>query len=229
MKASTILQILLLQKPSRTSKSKDHVTHLQRRLDLCHKGDIQILLDEGRCIQKHLCKLSRQPDNAAIARTFSHQMMQGRVQNALRYLSRNTSGDVISLDDLVPVASSNGETELHSTRNIPQEKHPPGKPPKESSLLTDTTEMVNPILFDNLNADAIHRAALHTHGAAGPSGADAHAWRRLCSSFKTASHALCSALAAVGRRLCTTPVHPEGLSAFVACHLIPLDKINVQV
>ena len=33
-----------------------------------------------------------------------------------------------------------------------------------------------------------------------------------------------SALAAIGRRLCTTPTHPEGLSAFVAYCLIPLDK-----
>ena len=30
VKATTIMQILLLQKPSRTSKSKDHVAHLQR-------------------------------------------------------------------------------------------------------------------------------------------------------------------------------------------------------
>ena len=35
---------------------------------------------------------------------------------------------------------------------------------------------------------------------------------------------LCSALAAVGHHLCTEAVHPDGLSAFVACHLISLDK-----
>ena len=92
----------------------------------------------------------------------------------------------------------------------------------ESSLLRDAP--VNPIVFDNLNADAIHQAALHTCGAAGLSGLDAYAWRRLCSSFGSASRNLCSALAAVGRRICTTLVHPEGLSAFVACRLIPLDK-----
>ena len=46
----------------------------------------------------------------------------------------------------------------------------------------------------------------------------------MCSSFKSASHDLCKALAAVGRRICTTHVHPEGLEALVASHLIPLDK-----
>ncbi len=35
---------------------------------------------------------------------------------------------------------------------------------------------------------------------------------------------LCTALAAVGRRLCTDNINPDHLSAFVACRLIPPDK-----
>ena len=65
---------------------------------------------------------------------------------------------------------------------------------------------------------------MKTNGAAGLSGLDAYVWRRLCSSFKSASKYLCSALAAVGRRLCTDSINPDHLSAFVACRLIPLDK-----
>ena len=38
------------------------------------------------------------------------------------------------------------------------------------------------------------------------------------------SHDLCSALAAVGHRLCSSLVNPESISALVACRLIPLDK-----
>ena len=55
-----------------------------------------------------------------------------------------------------------------------------------------------------------------------PSGVDAYAWRRFCSSFKSASADLCNALAGVARRLCTARVDPEGLSGFVACRLVPL-------
>lgn len=41
MKVITILQTLLfLQKPSHTSKTKDHVKHLQKSLEVWHKGDI---------------------------------------------------------------------------------------------------------------------------------------------------------------------------------------------
>ena len=60
-------------------------------------------------------------------------------------------------------------------------------------------------------------------GAAGLSGLDAHAWRKLCSSFNS-SKDLCSALANVGRRLCTSNINPDHLSAFVECRLIPLNK-----
>ena len=66
----------------------------------------------------------------------------------------------------------------------------------------------------------IKQTALHTNSAAGPSGLDAHAWRKLCSSFKSAT-ALCVALACVGHRLATSDVNPEGVSAFVACRLVP--------
>ena len=46
----------------------------------------------------------------------------------------------------------------------------------------------------------------------------------MCSSFKSATHDLCKALAAVGRWICTTHVHHEGLEVLVAPRLIPLDK-----
>ena len=65
---------------------------------------------------------------------------------------------------------------------------------------------------------------MHTQGAAGPSGLDAQAWRCMCSSLKSASTSLCTALADVGKRRATSLVHPEALTAFVACRLIPLNK-----
>ena len=98
------------------------------------------------------------------------------------------------------------------------------KDPPVSSLLAGDSAPVNPIIFDSLDADVIKQTALHTSDAAGPSGLDAHTWKRLCSSFKFASSALCAALACVGRCLATSDVNPESVSVFVACHLVPLDK-----
>ncbi|CAB4011930.1 Hypothetical predicted protein [Paramuricea clavata] len=82
----------------------------------------------------------------------------------------------------------------------------------------------DPILYNRITSDTIRDAANKIQGSAGPSGVDAHLWRRFCLSYKTASSDLCNALAGVARLLCTKSVHPEGLSAFVACRLIPLDK-----
>ena len=145
-------------------------------------------------------------------------MSRGKVNKALRLLSSNSSGGVLDLDEVIPDSNS-----PRATREILVEKHPPGKPASTNSILQDTQTPVNPILFENLNAEAIRKAALKTSGTAGLSGLDAHAWRRLRSSFKSSSD-LCSALASVGKRLCTTCVNPDHLSAFVACRLIPVDK-----
>ena len=46
----------------------------------------------------------------------------------------------------------------------------------------------------------------------------------MCSAFHDSSHYLWSAVAAVGRQLCTTFVDPVGLQALTSCRLIALDK-----
>ena len=48
--------------------------------------------------------------------------------------------------------------------------------------------------------------------------------RRLCTAFGQKSNDLCSSLAAVARRICTTFVDPSSLMAYTSCRLIPLDK-----
>ena len=87
----------------------------------------------------------------------------------------------------------------------------------------------NPVpnaIFEELDAEAIHKAAKKVDGAAGPSGADAEMWQRLlCSKqFKKKPFELCSAVAALARKLNQKRVNPDYLRAFVAACLIPLDK-----
>ena len=231
LKAGTVLQCLLLQKPHAKSKSKDHSTHLERRLKLWLDGDISTLLREGRCIQRHLPSPTNQEDNLEKnARVFSRLMLQGKVNAALRFISKDTNRGILSLDSLIPTGKDlNGEITWQTAIDVLREKHPKGKVAPAETLLSEseshTAEFYHdPIVFEQITGEAIRQAALHTHGAAGPSGVDAYAWRRFCSSFKSASTDICNALAAVARRLCTTDVHPDGLTAFVACRLIPLNK-----
>ena len=57
--ASTVLSVLLLQKPFHHSKQKDHFACLERRPLSLKKGDIAELLWEGFSIQSRLTKSVR--------------------------------------------------------------------------------------------------------------------------------------------------------------------------
>ena len=70
----------------------------------------------------------------------------------------------------------------------------------------------------------IRSAALHTTAAVGPSGLDALGWRRLCTSFKSASLEPCHFLALVTKCLCTELVDAATITPLMASHLIALSK-----
>ena len=121
MKAITLIQILLLQKPSKRSKTKDNICHLKRRLDIWSNGDILQLLDEGRCIQTRMLSRLATGKSKIDSHIFRSLMGQGKIKSALSFLSRDQSGGVLGLDEIIP--QSQGKT----TRDILTEKHPPGK------------------------------------------------------------------------------------------------------
>ena len=61
-------------------------------------------------------------------------------------------------------------------------------------------------------------------GSAGPSGLKAGDWKRMCSSFRGTLEDLCNAIARLTRKLCSSYLDPEGISALVACCLIALNR-----
>ena len=82
----------------------------------------------------------------------------------------------------------------------------------------------DPILFECLTGEVVRKTALATQGAAGPSMADAYIWRRMLTSFKSASRYLCDAVAGVACHLASQHVDPVGLMSLLNNRLIPLDK-----
>ena len=100
LKAAMIMPALILQKPHASSKARDHVICLQRRLISWQEGDIDNLMREGRTIQQHLRKTSsHMEDDQRLAHTFSKLMFQEKVQAALRLLSADGKGSSLPLDD----------------------------------------------------------------------------------------------------------------------------------
>ena len=95
--AFSVLVALTLQKPNRTSNGKNHVAHLNRRLALWKEGNLSALLDESRCIQRHL-RFRGAPDKDRAAPIFNNLMLQGKVHSAHHYLSCHSSDGVLNLN-----------------------------------------------------------------------------------------------------------------------------------
>ena len=124
--AAMTMPHLLLQRPTGKLKHKEITKHLERRLSLWKNGDFLSLLSEGRSIQSRL-KSHRSASNSTdnLARKFSNLVFVGDVKGAIRLLSDNENGRVLSLDSLM-----NGR----SVKEILLDKHPPNRCKKVAIL-----------------------------------------------------------------------------------------------
>ena len=143
-------------------------------------------------------------------------MFQGKTKAAVRLLSEEESGGPLCLDDRV---------DNHKTvRDILIEKHPKSLPVYSQCIIDNPPDSVHPVLFEAIDATLIKTMALRVNGSAGPSGLDATHWKKLCTSFKSASTDLCHSLALCARRLCTEYIDPCVTAPLLTSRLIALDK-----
>ena len=159
--------------------------------------------------------------------------MEGQINSALRYLTDDRCGVVLSLNDDVM-------KQLH-------EKHPKAQPAKLGSLLFGPDEEVHESANNEITGENIREAALRTKGARGPSNVDANGFQRVfvcksfkksangfqkilvCKSFKKSASNLCDSLATLTRRLCTECIDPATIKPILESRLIPLKKANGEV
>ena len=170
-------------------------------------------MKEGRTIQQRLPRSDPSNGSSNLACNFSNLMFAGKCKAALDLLSNSSSRGLIHLNN--PVDASNPDSP--SVKQILISKHPEGQPAYSSCIIPLEPEDPHPIIFDALNGDAIHSAALKVNGASSPSGIDAYGWRRLCTCFKDASRNLCEALASTARRISSTYVDPTLITPLLAC------------
>ncbi|XP_076042251.1 uncharacterized protein LOC143026133 [Oratosquilla oratoria] len=138
-------------------------------------------------------------------------MRQGKVAAAMRTLAvENEDPGVLSLNE--------------ETLKILKEKHPIARPANLDSKFNGDYLPPHEVVFDSITRERIWNLALHTQGAAGPSGLDASGWKCLLSTslFGTAAVGLQEAIAGLAKKLATEDC--QHLEAYTACRLIPLDK-----
>ncbi|XP_068684892.1 uncharacterized protein [Montipora foliosa] len=207
-----VLPTLILQKPSATSKSKEHSAALKRRLTLWRQGDLSQLLSEVRFIQRKFKSSKKARTVEDLSKVFAKLVMQGKLSAALKLLENESSSGLLDLSPAV----------LQGLKD----KHPEAAEIAEESLLHGPINSIPPGVFDLIDEEMIFKSASRTKGSAGPSGMDSEIYKRiLCSkNFKNEGKMLREELAIFTRQLLTKSYHPSLLEAYTSCRLIPLDK-----
>ena len=227
LKSAMVFPSLMLQKPTQNSRTKDHVCCLERRLDLWRSGKVEELVAEINAIQTRLPPLQQrntvsQNEEDSLAFRFASLMSEGKTRAAVRLLKENDGGGPLVLDGMLQTA--NGQ---ETVREILRNKHPKGKPTLQTAVVNDIPiQEAHPIIYESITSESILKAVLRTDGSAGPSGLDAQAWRRICTSYQSASSELCNALALVARKICSTYVDPEPLKPLNACRLVAFGQMS---
>ena len=84
-----IMTSLLLQKPSKDSKTKYHTKALERRLQLWTDGHLAELLTEGETIQSSLKLVIAPKTIPQLSKKFVEQMQKGNVDSAIKLIASN--------------------------------------------------------------------------------------------------------------------------------------------
>ena len=211
-KAIMVMPSLLLQKPSRNSKSKDHLEAFERRLQLWKEGELTERLIEGETIQKSLIDSKRTTAIAELSKQFKNYMKKGNVNTALKLLTNNMKDEILSLNIQTLISL--------------KEKHSESKDASIDILLTDISQRVHPIKFAGIDEEMVRKAAIKTKGGSGPSAMDADGWRRIfCSNnFGDTNVDLRKAIANFIKKICTDEISTTSIETSVACRLILLAK-----
>ena len=98
LKAFHVMLALLLQKPSKSSKAKDHLQEFERRIKLWNEGNIEGLLYEGMTIQQNLGSDKEGMTTAKISLKFKNLMSKGNVNGALEVLTDNMHSGILPLN-----------------------------------------------------------------------------------------------------------------------------------
>ena len=213
LSAAILAPTLLLQKPSKASKDKEHSEILLRRLEMWKRGEFNALLREGKAVQRPLKPST--PSKEHCEKRFVSLMRDGKLSEATGWLNpeRHSNGVKSCTRDVI--------TDL-------QQKHPSSVPANSEFALEGPLDKVDPIFFDAITAKTIEDCAKSLGGSGGPSGLDSGGIKRILCSRKFGKQGieLRSAVSALARKLATEQVNPAALSIFLASRLIPLEKAN---
>ena len=217
----SVIPWLLLQRPGRSTKVSARV--FERRLTLWQSGHLQTLHTEAkhhasnartrfRGNSRGTGGLERQDDGWRVsvehAENLRSQVGSGLLGQAARGLFDSDSGPPLEPSDEV----------LEKLKAL----HPDPRPDPDPG--GDMPAPLPPGVFDGIDGKLIRSLAGQLRGGAGPSGLSSELLRLLCRAQGNESDKLCEAIAAVARRLASSPLPPGSLAHLIACRLVALRK-----
>ena len=181
---------LLLQKPSKLSKSKYHVDALKWRLEKQKHGEFLQLLREATTLQSRLQKIGMMKNINVMSKKFREYMIKGNVNSAIKLLSNKMEGGVLPLN--------------METIHLLKVKHPVGKTASEDTKLHGPLTTAKNIIFDVMDDSMVQEAAKITQEGSGPSGMDTDGWGRnlVSKDYRDAGNDLRKAIASLIKKIC---------------------------
>ena len=152
LKALMVFLPMMLQKPIRTSKAKDHCNYLQKILKLWEEGKFNEILRECMEIQKRL-QVDQQKSRFNLNKTFTRLMLSGNVSQAAKLINRRKGG-VLKIDEEV--------------KEQLIKKHPKASAAKRGTLLFGYEEKVEHVIFESIDADLVCKVVKTMKGSVGP-------------------------------------------------------------
>ena len=190
---------IMLQKPSKKSKAKDHAKYLASRLEKWSNGELDELLNECQEIQRRMAK-SKAKREETKQRKFCKLMLLGKVGPACKLINNNDS--VTGVHKLTAVI-----------KQALADKHPKAEEMHSEVLLPVTRPTPNPVIFEQLTAEVIQTSSKNLNGSGGPTLVDTDSWKYfLCSkSYGRHPYHLAEAICGLAKRLCIENIHPDSL------------------
>ena len=169
------------------------------------------LLKEGETIQSSLKHDDAPETITQLPKKFVEQMQKGNVDSAINIITNNMQNGILPLTDATLKLLNKSILSL-----LLQLK---------KSFCLINPKSIHRIKYENINADVVRKATLKTKGGSGPSGMDAHGWKRILTSrqFVESSTDLRTTIANMIKKLCIDKDLANTLEAFLSCRLIPLD------
>jgi hypothetical protein len=208
---------LILQKDKSVRKTKDIRGLLRRRMQMWKNGHFNELLNEAEHCNNKLPQSSGKMDRDQETKVFSNLILQGRLREAVRFITDRQGGGVMGPDD--DAGKPAGKTVLE----VLFSKHPEQRETSEEDFL-ECDEL--PALIDvDITSYHVMQAAKKLSGSSGISGFDSYQLQRLLLRYGKHSDDLRESFARATRKLANSTVEWEEVRALKAKRLIALDKL----